>query len=124
MKYSMFSFTSTFQYSIQCVPINPHTCCRYKSNPWLTNLDWSVKKYRGKRSKAKDMKLLLNDIHNLWEGSCIQPAHPTGSRRSAEVFKEEVTGDGCEFLILPVSQDGDTAVERRRQPVHMPGVPE
>ena len=107
-----------------CVPINTHTCLRYKGNPWLTNLDWSVKKHRGKRSKPKDMKLLLNDIHNLWDGSHIQPAHPTGSRRSAEILKEEVVGNSHEFLILPVTQDGNIAVERRRQPVHMPGLPE
>lgn len=101
----------------------PH-CLRYKSSPWLSNLEWSVKKYRGKRTKPKDMKLLLNDIHNLWDGSCVQPAHPTGGHKSVEMFKEEVVGDGCEFLILPVTEDGDTAVGKRRHSVHMPGVPE
>lgn len=83
-----------------------------------------MKKYRGKRTKPKDMKLLLSDVHCLWDSSHIQPGHPTGSRRPAELNKEKDAGDGCEFLILPVSQEGDIAAGGKRQSVHMPGLPE
>ena len=70
------------------------------------------------------MKLLLSDVHNLWGGSHIQPGHPTGSSRPQELNVEKVAGDGCEFLILPVSQEGDITVGRKKQSVHMPGLPE
>ena len=39
---------------------------RYLESPWLCNLDWSTKKFRGK-SKKSDMKRLLDELERHYQ---------------------------------------------------------
>ena len=39
---------------------------RYLESPWLCNLDWSTKKFRGK-SKKSDMKKLLDELERHYQ---------------------------------------------------------
>ena len=43
--------------------------CRYKKDIWLTNLDWSIKNFRGKQSK-KQMREIMQKITNRSEKDC------------------------------------------------------
>ncbi len=40
---------------------------RYESDPWLSNLDWSTKAFRGKAKTAAGMKELLKKIEDHYE---------------------------------------------------------
>jgi len=68
---------------------------RYKKDIWLTNLDWSVKNFRGKLTK-KQMKQMMEKLTNQSEND-----------RDEEEF---------EFII-----SSDTPLSKRA--VHMPGYP-
>ena len=92
---------------------------RYRQSPWLCNLDWSSKKFRGKEKKT-DMKRLLGQLEEHYEqrerefrvGGGWQQGGGGGVKG-----REEEEGEGrVDFFI---SGDG-----RTKRAVHMPGYPE
>lgn len=90
--------------------------CRYLQSPWLCNLDWSSKKFRGKAKKS-DMKKLLDQIEEHYR-------QRDDEFRAGRMWSGEVEGGGgvddsgrkMEFFI-----SGDGPAKRA---VHMPGYPE
>lgn len=86
--------------------------CRYQHSPWLCNLDWESKKFRGKMKKA-DMACLMEKIEQYYRGR-------EEEFQAGRMPGEEEEGEGeerrFEFLI-----SGDHSPKRA---VHMPGYPE
>lgn len=76
--------------------------CSYLESPWLCNLDWSAKVFRGKALKTKkEREQLLKRIEE--------------QRKEEE---EQERGDKFEFVI------SSTDISSLKQLVHMPGYPE
>ena len=85
---------------------------RYLKSPWLCNLDWSSKKFRGKAKKV-DMNRLLEELERYYEqkdnefkaaGSLEQDGGQSEIEERTEFF---ISGDGP-----------------AKRAVHMPGYPE
>ena len=102
---------------------------RYLRSPWLCNLDWSSKKFRGKAKKG-DMKKLLEQLETYYQqkeaefraGVSIleeeeEKEEGDGEGEGLEVRrgKEEMESRRTEFFI---SCDGPA-----KRAVHMPGYP-
>lgn len=87
--------------------------CRYLQSPWLCNLDWSSKKFRGKTKKS-DMKKLLGQIEEHYRQR--DDEFRAGRGRSGEGEGVDDSGGKMEFFI-----SGEGPAKRA---VHMPGYPE
>lgn len=93
---------------------------RYLQSPWLCNLDWSSKKFRGKAKKS-DMKKLLDQIEEHYKqrneefrAGGILPEMNEGEKEGGGGGDD--SGGKMEFFI-----SGDGPAKRA---VHMPGYPE
>ena len=80
---------------------------RYQEDIWLSNLDWSSKKYRSKRKTKKEMTALMEKVRS----SSINQVIATRNK-----MEEEDEGEGETLLI-----NDPNAVRRA---THKPGYPE
>lgn len=84
--------------------------CRYLNSPWLCNLNWSAKQFRGKALKTKAARgKLLAELEDFYQ------------RQAEEFGEEEEEGadqHGAEFVISSLESMMGS------RPVHMPGYPE
>ncbi|CAI7996420.1 DNA polymerase subunit gamma-1 [Geodia barretti] len=96
---------------------------RYLESPWLCNLDWSTKKFRGK-SKKSDMKKLLDQLERYYELR-DEEFRLGGAEREDGEGRELEEGEGKEEGGSVGKSDffisGDGPAKRA---VHMPGYPE
>ncbi len=93
---------------------------RYESDPWLCNLDWSAKKFRGKAKTAAAMKQLLKRIENHYERKyeVFRAGPSTTEAFRAGPSTEDPEEENVCFLITTE----EPSLPKR--PVHMPGYPE
>ena len=89
-------------------------CHRYEGNPWLCNLDWESKKFRGRAKKA-DMSRLVQRIEEYYNHK-EEEFRSGGRERDREEREEEEEERKFEFMI-----SGENPGKRS---VHMPGYPE
>lgn len=93
--------------------------CRYRQSPWLCNLDWTSKKFRGKAKKS-DMTKLLDQIKEHYKQRDEEfRAGRTPSRELDEREKEGGGDDSGGKMGFFISGDGPA-----KRAVHMPGYPE
>ena len=96
---------------------------RYLESPWLCNLDWSTKKFRGK-SKKSDMKKLLDQLERYYELRDEEfrlggAEREEGEGRELEKGEGKEEGSGVGKSDFFISGDGPA-----KRAVHMPGYPE
>lgn len=91
---------------------------RYLQSPWLCNLDWSSKKFRGKAKKS-DMKKLLDQIEEHYKQRDEEFSAGKIPSRERDEGEKKGGGESGEKVEFFISGDGPG-----KRAVHMPGYPE
>ena len=109
---TLFVFCTMYHKSLN-MTIHINILCskfRYHTDPWLAWMDWTAKKYRGKRTSLKDMHNIVSNIQDNMAN--------VDSNSGCFIDKDE-----DQFKILPVSECFNI-LKPIKPTTHMPGMPQ